>query len=195
MVNTGRGARERILRAAAHLFYVRGINATGVEELRREADVSVRTLYNHFAGKDDVVVAYLEQMADAAGSSLGRADLPPRERLLGIFTPPAPKAGDPVRGCPLINAGVELADPDHPAHRYAAERKARFAERLTEIAREAGAADPESLGQRLALLYDGASARSTVLNSDHPHEVALALATELVDAALPVRPGPAPDRP
>jgi hypothetical protein len=94
----------------------------------------------------------------------------------------------------MINASVELADPDHPAHRYAAERKVHFAERLTDIAREASAADPESLGQQLALLYDGASARSTVLNSDHPHKVALELATKLVDAALPDQPQSAPDR-
>jgi AcrR family transcriptional regulator len=185
MSNAGRGARERILRAATRLFYVHGINATGVNELHREAGVSLRTLYNHFASKDDVVVAYLERTVDVAGSSLDRTDLSPRERLLSIFTGHPRQAGEPHRGCPMINASVELADPDHPAHRYSAERKVLFAERLADIAREAGAADPESLGQQLALLYDGASARSTVLNSDEPQKVALELAARLIDAALP----------
>lgn len=182
MSNTDRGTRERILRAATDLFYRRGVNATGVKELHQEANVSIRTLYNHFASKDDVVVAYLERTIQ--DSPLDRADLSPRERLLGVFDKPKHIDG-PIRGCPMINASAELADPDHPAHRYSAERKLRFAERLADIAREAGATDPETLGQQLALLYDGLSARSMVLNSGEPRQVALALAAQLVDAALP----------
>jgi AcrR family transcriptional regulator len=143
--------------------------------------VSIRTLYNQFASKDDVIVAYLERTTE--GSPLDRADLSPRERLLSVFGKPKHIDG-PYRGCPLINASAELADPDHPAHRYSAERKALFAERLADIAREAGATDPETLGQQLALLYDGFSARSMVLNSGEPRQVALELATQLVDAQL-----------
>ncbi|MDX3109242.1 hypothetical protein ACIBO5_12980 [Nonomuraea angiospora] len=35
-----------------------------------------------------------------------------------------------------------------------------------DTAREAGAADPEQLGEQLALLIDGAAARTRVLNAD-----------------------------
>jgi hypothetical protein len=38
--------------------------------------------------------------------------------------------------------------------------------RLTETAREAGATKPEQLGEQLALLLDGASARSRVLATE-----------------------------
>lgn len=181
-----RGARERILRAAADLFYRQGINTTGVSELKTAANVSIRTLYSHFPGKDDVVMAYLDRVA---GASLDRTDLSPRERLLGIFTggiagQPDGHPAAPRRGCPLINAGVEYADPDHPVHRYVAERKAAFAQRLAAVAREAGAADPETLGEQLALLYDGSAVRAMALNSNAPRDAALALATHLVDAAL-----------
>ena len=186
-----RGARERILRTAGDLFYRQGINTTGVSELRTAANVSIRTLYSHFPSKDDIVLAYLDRIAV---TSLDRTDLSPRERLLGIFTggifavgiagEPDAGPGTPRRGCPLINAGIEFADPDHPVHRYVAKRKTAFAERLTAIAREAGAADPETLGQQLALLYDGSAARAMALNSSAPRDVALAMATQLVDAAL-----------
>jgi AcrR family transcriptional regulator len=179
--NKDRGTRDRILRAASALFYKRGINTTGVKELHEEANVSIRTLYNHFPSKDDVVLAYLERTTE--DSPLDRTDLPHRERLLSIFTTPSHIDG-PYRGCPMINASAELADPDHPAHRFSTERKVRFAERLADIAREAGATDPDTLGQRLALLYDGFSARSMVLNSGKPRQVALELATQLVDTAL-----------
>ena len=47
-----RSARERILAAARTLFYRDGIHATGVERLAKHAQVSKRTLYQHFSSKD-----------------------------------------------------------------------------------------------------------------------------------------------
>src|ERR1700756_483941 len=96
----GRGARERIERAAARLFYRNGIHATGVELIAREANVSKRTLYQHFASKNDLVANYLRGI-DAGGGSvverrLGDVDRPARERLLAIFDIPRSEV---VRGC------------------------------------------------------------------------------------------------
>ena len=59
-----------------------------------------------------------------------------------------------------------------------------FAARLTDTAREAGATDPEQLGEQLALLLDGASARSRVLNTE-TLATAAAIAAVLVDNAIP----------
>ena len=103
-------ARERIERAAARLFYRNGIHATGVELVAREANVSKRTLYQHFASKNDLVDNYLRGI-DARGGSLvekrlGDVELPARERLLAIFDFPRSEV---VRGCPFHNAAVESA--------------------------------------------------------------------------------------
>ena len=49
----GRGARERILSASQQLFRDQGINCTGVNELCAVAEVSKRTLYQHFTGGKD----------------------------------------------------------------------------------------------------------------------------------------------
>jgi hypothetical protein len=46
-----RGARTRILNAAAELFYFEGINATGVGRIAGKASASKRTLYQHFPSK------------------------------------------------------------------------------------------------------------------------------------------------
>jgi hypothetical protein len=62
--------------------------------------------------------------------------------------------------------------------------KEAFAARLTETAREAGATNPEQLGEQLALLLDGASARNRVLNAE-TFTTAVAIATVLVDDAIP----------
>ncbi|MGH3554929.1 MAG: helix-turn-helix domain-containing protein, partial [Mycobacterium sp.] len=58
----GRGARQRILDAAAELFYREGIHATGVERLATESSVSKRTLYQHFPSKTAVVEEYLRSI-------------------------------------------------------------------------------------------------------------------------------------
>jgi AcrR family transcriptional regulator len=183
----GRGARARILQAARVLFAERGINATGVAELAAAAQVSKRTLYQHFPSKDDVVVAYLQAFEDDPALTpegvLARADLTPRARLLELFA----ALGDqprPMRGDPFVNAAVELADPAHPAHRLAAEHKRRFTERLTEIARDAGARTADQVGRRLALLYDGAAAQLAVDDRAEPAADAYAMAASILRAAI-----------
>jgi hypothetical protein len=62
-------------------------------------------------------------------------------------------------------------------------RGGRGAARLADTAREAGVTDPEQLGEQLALLLDGASARSRVLNTD-TLATAAAIDTILVNNAL-----------
>lgn len=77
-----------------------------------------------------------------------------------------------------------MPDPGHSAHQLAAEYKREFARRLTDIARQAGVADPETLGEQLSLLFDGAAARGIALNSSRTRACARSIAESLVDAAL-----------
>ena len=111
-----------------------------------------------------------------------RTDLTPRARLLAAFDINAPL-------CPFIAAAVEIHDPGHPARVYARDYKKALAARLTETAREAGATNPEQLGEQLALLLDGAAARSRVLNTS-TFSTAAAIAAVLIDNAIPTAAGP-----
>jgi AcrR family transcriptional regulator len=175
----GRGARERILSASQQLFRDQGINRTGMDQLCAAAQVSKRTAYQHFTGKDELVAEYLRRFdPHVMPGVFDRTDLTPRERLLAAFEVP-------VTGlCPFIAAAVEIHDPQHPACQYARDYKKAFAARFAETAREAGAANPEQLGEQLALLLDGASARTRVLNTD-TFPTAAAIATVLIDNAIP----------
>ncbi|SDN65986.1 TetR/AcrR family transcriptional regulator [Actinacidiphila guanduensis] len=176
----GRGARERILGASQRLFREQGINRTGMDQLCAAAEVSKRTAYQHFAGKDELVTEYLRRFDPAVLSDIfDRTDLTPRQRLLAVFDVPPTT---PL--CPYIATAVELHDPQHPASQYARDYKKAVAARLTDAAREAGATDPEQLGEQLALLIDGAAARTRVLNAD-AFPTAAAIATALIDNALP----------
>ncbi|MGA7206163.1 MAG: TetR/AcrR family transcriptional regulator [Specibacter sp.] len=177
-VRRGRGARERILSASQELFPEQGINCTGVDQLCAVAGVSKRTLYQHFAGKDELIAEYLRRFdPDIMPGVFDRADLSPRERLLAVFDIHSPL-------CPFLRTSVELQDPDHEARVLARDHKLAFAARLTATAREAGASDPERLGEQLALLLDGASVRSRVLDTD-TFATAAAIAAILVDNAIP----------
>ncbi|MEU0089073.1 helix-turn-helix domain-containing protein [Kribbella sp. NPDC006257] len=174
----GRGARERILSASHELFRDQGINTTGMDQLCATAHVSKRTFYQHFPGKDELIAEHLRRFdPDVLPEVFDNTDLTPRERLLAAFDIHAPL-------CPFIAAAVELPDASHPARVHARDYKLAFAARLTEAAREAGASDPEQLGEQLALLLDGAAARGRVLNTD-AFATAAAIATVLVDNAIP----------
>jgi AcrR family transcriptional regulator len=175
----GRGARERILSASHQLFRDQGINSTGVNELCAVAEVSKRTLYQHFpGGKDELIAEHLRRFdPDILPAVFDRADLTPRERLLAAFDIHPPL-------CPFIAAAVEIHDPGHPARAYARDYKQALAARLTETARDAGATNPDQLGEQLALLLDGASARSRVLNTS-TFSTAAAIAAILIDNAIP----------
>jgi len=182
---SGRGARERIERAAARLFYRNGIHATGVELIAQEANVSKRTLYQHFASKNDLVDNYLRGFEARGGSPIDkRLDdnrLSARERLLGIFEMSHSKV---LRGCPFHNAAVESAGALPSADEIVWAHKREFTRRLAAVAREAGAADPDLLGQQLAVLFEGATAMATSLNDTAPVVHARAAAATLIDAAL-----------
>jgi AcrR family transcriptional regulator len=182
----GRGARERILSASQQLFRDQGINRTGMDQLSAVAQVSKRTAYQHFSSKDELVVEYLRRFdPDVMPEVFDRTDLPPRERLLAAFEMPA---STPL--CPYIAAAVELHDPEHPASRYARDYKAAVAARFADTAREAGATNPEELGEQLAVLLDGAAARTRVMNHGS-FPTAAAIAAVLVDHAIPAS-APAP---
>jgi len=174
----GRGARERIVTASRQLFRDQGINSTGMDQLCAAAQVSKRTFYQHFTGKDELITEHLRRFdPDVLPEVFDSTDLTPRERLLAVFDIHAPL-------CPFIAAAVELNDPDHPARVHARDYKRAFAARLSDAAREAGAIDPEQLGEQLALLLDGATARNRVLNAD-TFATAAAIATVLIENAIP----------
>ncbi|MGW6056682.1 TetR/AcrR family transcriptional regulator [Streptomyces sp. NPDC055189] len=182
----GRGGRERILAAAAQLFAVQGINATGMEQVAEEAPVSKRTLYAHFRTKSDLVIAHLQDLAASGAtleSVLTREDIPPRERILGLFDQPAPDAA-PVRGCPFIDAAAEFPDPKSAVHSYAREQKLRMVQLVTALTRELGCREPAALAEQLVILADGAASRAMVLDDADYGRHARAAAEILLERAL-----------
>jgi len=112
------------------------------------------------------------------------------ELIAELFEEAENASCDPNSLCPFIAAAVEIPDPEHPARLLALEYKKAIAARLAETAREAGAADPDQLGEQLALLLGGASARSRTLRAD-AIPTAAGIVAALVEQAIPA---PVPTR-
>ncbi|MCW2858772.1 MAG: hypothetical protein JWP48_480, partial [Actinoallomurus sp.] len=133
--------------------------------------------------KDELVAAYLRRFADEGllprEQILTRTDLPARDRLLGLFG----DFGDGrFHGCPYLNAAAEISDTGHPARRLATGHKRAFRELLRDTAREAGTTDPETLADRLAILFDGALSLSALLHDPAPLRHARSTAEALLGA-------------
>ena len=53
--------RQQVVDKAGELFSLHGFHPVGIDRIIAEADVARMTLYHHFAGKDDLIKAVLEQ--------------------------------------------------------------------------------------------------------------------------------------
>jgi AcrR family transcriptional regulator len=188
----GRGARERILKATVELFARDGIHATGVAKVTEVAQVSMRTLYQHFPSKEALVSAYLASLeSDPDGPTeietvLTRVDLEPRDRLIALFATPAGDAGagSVVRGCPFHNTAVEAAGAMSDAAAFVERHKRELTASIIATAEAAGADNPERLGRQLTVLFEGARALATSLNDAYPFEDARDLAVTLINDAI-----------
>src|SRR4051812_32679106 len=151
--------RERILAAAAELFYRHGIRAVGVDAVAAAAGTNKMTLYRHFESKDVLVAEYLRRAAAAADASCAafeqRYPTDPRAQLVGWLKEMADAiAPTNERGCPLANAAVELPDKKHPARCVIEQFKLAQRKRLAALCKDAGLRDPELLADELYLLLE-----------------------------------------
>jgi AcrR family transcriptional regulator len=182
-------ARERVLATASKLFHREGIRAVGVDRIAAEADVGKMTLYRHFATKDDLVVAVLQGRDGPARAALAaameHAGDDPRARLLAPFVMLEPWfASRGFRGCPFMNASLELHEPGHPARAVARHHKAATRDAFAAAARAVeGVDDPDALADQLALLFDGAIAQAQMRDPATVARAALAAAAVLTPAA------------
>lgn len=156
--------RERIVAAAARLFYDEGIRGVSVDAVAEKAGLTKRTLYYHFDSKDDLVAAYLEDRDQPNlalfqrwyGETQGTTD----DRIRGMLQRLAKAARHPGwKGCGFLRTAAELANmPGHPALKAGATHKKRVEAWLVSVFEADGVRDAEVLGRKIMLLLDGAFA-------------------------------------
>lgn len=67
------GARDKMLFAALRLFTTKGYRETSILEVVEVARVSKTTFYNHFTGKEELLVRLFEQLAEEILGEVGQA--------------------------------------------------------------------------------------------------------------------------
>jgi AcrR family transcriptional regulator len=181
-------ARERLLAAADELFYREGVHVVGIDRVIEHAGVAKASLYNTFGSKDELIRAYLQgrHATIARRIEVGLVAYPtPRAKILGVFDIQGARFADPdYRGCPFVSATAE-ATRGTAAVAAADEYRAWVRGVFTDLAGQAGAADPAALGHQLQMVYDGVAITAR-MDRDAPAAVAAgrAMASTLLDAAL-----------
>jgi AcrR family transcriptional regulator len=152
-------ARERLLVAANELFYAEGVQTVGIDRIIERAGVAKASLYNLFGSKEGLVAAYLASRHDRTTSRLTEAiarSTDPRQKILAVFDAQAQQFKQPdFNGCAFIAAST-VAPPDGLVEQAANQFRAWIRSMFTDLAEQAGALDPISLGRQLHLVYDGA---------------------------------------
>jgi AcrR family transcriptional regulator len=152
--------RDRIMAAASGLFAERGIRATGVDMLIKEAGVAKATFYRNFAAKDDLIVAWLADRRtrwfDRVRTRAEMRASSPAELIPEVFGAVADwlEAGN-YTGCPYLNTASEITDPSHRAVRLIRDYLGEIEAFLQRAVREAGYRDWERLGSSLYTLLAG----------------------------------------
>jgi AcrR family transcriptional regulator len=186
-------ARDRLLTAAAECFYDHGVNGTGIDTITAAAGVAKMSLYNNFASKDDLVLAYLQARHEewlalylrrlfAAGDA--------RQRVGAVFEAYVDHAEmayrHGFRGCGLLNAAAELpagAPGRQLVRRHKEEVEALLAAHLAELD-GLPAVRVADLAEQLSFLLEGAMARAGLEGDSRRLHRVRELALQLVDTAV-----------
>lgn len=164
MPRHARDTRNRILNSAYKLFYSEGFERTNVDAIAEAADVTKRTLYNHFPSKDDLIAEVLEAQSGLAEQEIRRwcssAPMTPTALVDAIFSGLRRWYRKPEwRGSGFTRAAMELAwAPGHPARRAASTQKAAVERALFDALIMMEVDHPKNLARALVLLIEGANA-------------------------------------
>ena len=181
--------RERIVAAAARLFYNEGIRAASVDAIAEKAGVTKKTLYYHFSSKDELIAAYLESRDQPTLDLYARwFETTPgsaADKVRGMFAEFARSAHTAKwKGCGFQRTAAELANtPGHPALKAGAAHKKRFEAWLADALIRADVHNAADTARSIVVLLDGAAAVMLVHRDPAYVENAGAIAATLIKPA------------
>jgi AcrR family transcriptional regulator len=182
-----RPARERLLAAADELFYEEGVNLVGIDRVIERAGVAKASLYVCFGSKEELIRSYLQQRHEERQARvLERVSrhTTPKEKILAVFDSMAEAAAKPgFRGCAFARASAE-ARPGTSVKAICDSSRAWNLALFADLAKQAGAADPDRLAQQLRLLYDGASVSAHVDKNGAAPAAARVMAEMVLDQTI-----------
>ncbi|MDC5227053.1 TetR/AcrR family transcriptional regulator [Acinetobacter baumannii] len=184
-----RTARQKILDAAATLFYNDGITATGINTVTAKADVAKMSLYNNFSSKGELVDAYIaarhQEWLDLYQKRLEKTKIA-KEAILAVFDAYQDHAEfayeKGFRGCGLLNAAAEF--PANSSGRNAVRQhkeqvEAIVAEHLNHLLKDSQRVS--YIASQLSFLLEGSMARAGLEGSSRQLQLARQMAEDILD--------------
>ncbi|QDT66193.1 TetR/AcrR family transcriptional regulator [Calycomorphotria hydatis] len=170
-------ARTRILETADRLFCAEGVNTVGIDRIIAEAGVAKMTLYNHFASKDELILAVLENrdvtINTFFSNEMEKASHKKGGKLAGFFTALKKWFSSPdFRGCVFINTVAEIANPEHPAVKFSAVHKERFSSLIADAVKDLAQKVPFSTVPAISMIVEGAIVSAVMEQSPKPADLA-----------------------
>ena len=180
--------REHIIAVASELFYVKGYNVTGVNEIISKATIAKATLYHHFKSKEDLCVAYLQQKHKEFTDELqlyiaeGKS---PRDKLLCIFEVLRNRFRQKdFHGCWAQKILAETTSQNKKIFPLVQKQKEELLSLLDKVIQDTVAfsskAEREKIAGGIYLLYESAITQSYLHKNDWPIHLAKQMGADLL---------------
>lgn len=182
--------RDELVQKALTTFYEGGFHAIGMDKLARETGVSKTAIYKHFRTKEDLILATLrlrdEQFRNWLMRRVAALATSPKGQLIAIFDALGEWFNElGFKSCMFVKASSEYQDRTHPIHVAAAEHKRLLLLYFIELAREAGARDPDALARELLIIKEGAIVLANLFAREEVAADARRLAERIIQLDLP----------
>lgn len=167
--------RERIIETASRLFYFKGYNQTGINQIIKEASVAKASLYQHFRSKEDIAVIYLqrrhtmwmEKLIDCVSIHTTS-----KKRVIGCFDYLIEWLTEvDFRGCGWQNIITDLPENHHKIREQAVYHKNELQEWIHNLLKEEKQytkKQAEQLGNEILILIEGAIILSQIQKNEQP---------------------------
>ncbi|MEM7514622.1 MAG: TetR/AcrR family transcriptional regulator [Bacteroidota bacterium] len=170
--------RDHIIHTASDLFYKNGYNLTGINQIIAEAGIAKATLYNHFSGKEDICVAYLQTknatfLQDLAVFVKGKPEGKARIQAVVEFLVPFFYDED-FHGCWCVRTVAEVPIANEKIWAEIQLQKNKLLTYIKQLVKEnlAGKSEAEvdKLAQFVYMIYEGAVSESYLHQNIWPIE-------------------------
>lgn len=181
--------RDQLVQRALSVFYKDGFHAVGMDKIAKETGVSKTAIYKHFRTKDDLILATLrlrdEQFRNWFIRRIEEMAATPEGRILASFDTLKEWFVEPTyMGCMFIKASSEFQERESSIHAICAEHKRILERYLIDLAKKAGARDPDRLGAQVLLLQEGAIVVATMMDPEKAVANAKSAAATLLEQAM-----------
>lgn len=151
---------DKILIAAAELFYCKGFNQVSINEVIANSEVSRRTFYRYFPSKDELILEVMrfqtKQWLKYFEEEVSKRASSPKEMILSSLDVLKEWYESPdFHGCPFIKAALEIADISHPVNQIVIMARQSVRTYIFKLALEANIPKPEIFSHQYLLLMGG----------------------------------------